>query len=87
MTAWESFSQPVPPRRHQAFLIILVSCASQWTTTPAPKAPPLLNQEGSCLKEELPSSDEEGWRAERRGGAEAGIKGGADKSIKGWRWY
>jgi hypothetical protein len=36
-------------------------------TTPAPKAPPLLNQEGS-LEPELPSSDEEGWRAERRGG-------------------
>ena len=42
-------------------------------TTPA-QAPPLLNQEGSFFKE-LPSSDEEGWRAERRGGADTGIKG------------
>jgi hypothetical protein len=33
--------------------------ASRWTTTPAPKVPSLLNQEG--------------WRAERRGGADKRI--------------
>ena len=43
-------------------------------TAPALGPPPLLKQEGSCPNKELPSSDEEGWRAKRRGGCQ-GIEG------------
>ena len=38
---------------------------------------------GEPEKTKLPSSDEEGWRVEHRGGAEQGFRGGADKGIKG----
>ena len=44
---------------------------SECHTTPSLGAPPLLNQEGSSGR--LPSSDEEGWRAERRGGLTRGM--------------
>ena len=33
------------------------------------------------------SSNEEGWRAERRRGSELQFTGGAGKAIKGWHWY
>ena len=40
-------------------------------------------ESGGELLKTLPSSDEEGWRAERRGGAEQEFTGGAGKAIRG----
>jgi len=40
----------------------------------------------TAVIKELPSSDEEGWRAERRGGAEKGLKGWRRfGKFPGWR--
>jgi len=35
------------------------------------------------LLKTLPSSDEEGWRAERRGGVEQELRGGVEQELRG----